>query len=207
MSDDPSPPRPPSTEDAAATEADQVRRRITMFVQPRTKLETGTEPRRVLFVGVNPRECATLEEMLNDAVNPEFTLEHAADETLAIEMLVQRSFDVVLVELDRDRKIWTRLVRDRRLPNVPLIVVDHRGDAGERSLKRAQLIKEGASGYVRRGELSGARFTDLGDDQRPRSGRNTLRVARPRRPQDRGTNQKGTQFQQGRQRTPRSRAG
>ncbi len=160
MSDDPSQEGDndarPSDEDAVIGEAEQLRRRITMFVQPRTVMEPKSQARRVLYVGSSGRECTNLQELLNDAVDPEFELEHAADEMLAIDALNQSRFDAVLVELDRDRRTWTRLVRDRRLPIVPLIVVDHRGDPAERSIKRSQLLKEGAAGYVRRSELSGA---------------------------------------------------
>ncbi|MEM6294233.1 MAG: EAL domain-containing protein [Myxococcota bacterium] len=154
---------PPSREDTASTEADQARRRLTMFVQPRTKVETRADARCVLYVGHNPRESANLQELLDDAVDPPFTVEHAADETLAVEVLNRpdKRFDAVIVELDRDRRMWTRLVRDRRLPNLPLIVVDHRGDPSERSLKRSQLLKEGAAGYVRRSELSGAMLESI----------------------------------------------
>ncbi len=154
-----------SSEDTAAaalTEAEQVRRRLTMFVQPRTKVEEKGE-HTILYVGSNPRECANLQELLNDAVDPGCSVEHAADETVAVELLnrADKSFDAVVVELDRDRRVWTRLVRDRRLPSIPLIVVDHRGGAEERSIRRSQLLKEGAAGYIRRAELSGAMLEAL----------------------------------------------
>ena len=143
--------------ESGVSEVDAIRRRLTMFVQPRTKLETHGDRRTILYVGPNPRECSNLQELLDDAVDPGFGVEHAADETLAIEVLNRpdKAFDAVVVELDRDRRVWTRLVRYRRLPSIPLIVVDHRGTPEERSLRRSQLLKEGASGYVRRSELSG----------------------------------------------------
>ncbi len=156
---------PPAGEDTvtAAAEGDAVRRRLTMFVQPRTKLETSNERRTILYVGANPRECSNLQELLDDAVDPGFAVEHAADETLAIEVLNRpdKVFDAVIVELDRDRRMWTRLVRDRRLPSIPLIVIDHRGTPEERGLRRSQLLKEGAAGYVRRSEVSGAMLEAL----------------------------------------------
>ncbi len=169
MSDDsPSAEGPPeSREDTAAgaapTENEQIRRRLTMFVQPRTKMEAETGVHAILYVGTNPRECANLQELLDDAVDPGCSVEHAADEMLAIELLNRpdKAFHAVVVELDRDRRMWTRLVRDRRLPSIPLIVVDHRGGAEERTLRRSQLLKEGAAGYVRRAELSGAMLEAL----------------------------------------------
>jgi diguanylate cyclase (GGDEF)-like protein/PAS domain S-box-containing protein len=147
----------------ALPEGEAVRRRLTMFVQPRTKMDARSSRRNVLYVGTNPRESANIQELLDDAIDPAFIVEHAADETLAIEMLNRpdKAFDLVIVELDRDRRMWTRLVRDRRLPNVPLIVVDHRGAPDERTLRRAQLLKEGAAGYARRAELSGAMLEAL----------------------------------------------
>lgn len=147
----------------ALSETETVRRRITMFVQPRTKMETNNDRRTILYVGANPRECTNLQELLDDAVDPGFVVDHAADEALAIEVLNRpdKTYNAVVVELDRDRRVWTRLVRDRRLPNVPLIVVDHRGTPEERSIRRAQLLKEGAAGYVRRSELSGAMLEAL----------------------------------------------
>ena len=146
-----------------APEGDAVRRRLTMFVQPRTKMEAQKGRRHLLYVGANPRESAHLQEILDDAIDPGFIVEHAADEMLAIELLnrADKSFDIVVVELDRDRRTWTRLVRDRRLPNIPLIVVDHRGSADQRTLRRSQLLKEGAAGYVRRSELSGAMLESM----------------------------------------------
>ncbi len=157
------PPKPQEDTVTGLSETEAVRRRLTMFVQPRTKMETNNDRRTILYVGSNPRECANLQELLDDAIDPGFVVEHAADETLAIEILNRpdKSYNAVVVELDRDRKTWTRLVRDRRLPSIPLIVVDHRGTPDERSLRRAQLLKEGAAGYVRRSELSGAMLEAL----------------------------------------------
>lgn len=157
------PPKPQEDTVTAPSETEAVRRRLTMFVQPRTKMETNNDRRTILYVGSNPRECANLQELLDDAVDPGFGVEHAADETLAIEILNRpdKTYNAVVVELDRDRQMWTRLVRDRRLPSIPLIVVDHRGTPDERSLRRAQLLKEGAAGYVRRSELSGAMLEAL----------------------------------------------
>ncbi len=148
---------------APISESEAVRRRLTMFVQPRTNMESAKGRRTVLYVGTNPRESANLQELLNDAVDPGFGVEHAPDETIAVEMLNRpdKAFQIVVVELDRDRRMWTRLVRDRRLPSIPLIVIDHRGTPEERSLRRSQLLKEGAAGYVRRSELSGAMLEAL----------------------------------------------
>ena len=161
----PSAKKPSSKEDTVtgAPEGDAVRRRLTMFVQPRTKMETNKERRTILYVGSNPRECSNLQELLDAAVDPVFEVEHAADEMLAIEVLNRpdKAFDAVVVELDRDRRMWTRLVRDRRLPNIPLVVVDHRGPPEERGIRRSQLLKEGAAGYVRRAELSGGMLEAL----------------------------------------------
>ncbi|MCR9165654.1 MAG: putative bifunctional diguanylate cyclase/phosphodiesterase [Nannocystaceae bacterium] len=152
------PPKPKEDTGTAPSETEAIRRRLTMFVQPRTKMETNNDRRTILYVGSNPRECTNLQELLDDAVDPGFAVEHAADEMLAIEILNRpdKTYNAVVVELDRDRRVWTRLVRDRRLPSIPLIVIDHRGPAQERCMRRAQLLKEGAAGYVRRSELSGA---------------------------------------------------
>lgn len=132
------------------------KRRLTMFVQPRTQMEPGRGVKRLLFLGETGRECATLVEMLNDVIDPGFEVDHAVDEILAIEALTKSSYDAVLIELSGDRRTWTRFVRDRRVPTIPLIVVDYDSEPSQRGLRRAQLIKEGASAYVRRTELTGA---------------------------------------------------
>jgi diguanylate cyclase (GGDEF)-like protein/PAS domain S-box-containing protein len=128
----------------------------THFVQPRTSMEPRGDMHRILYVGESAREHMTLGELLEDAQDPPFTVDHAADEVLAIQALGSIDFDAVVVEVATDRRIWTRLVRDRRLPSVPLIAVDIDGRPEERASRRAMLGQEGADAYLLRCEMSGA---------------------------------------------------
>ncbi len=132
------------------------RRKLTLFVQPRVEMEPDRGVRRVLYLGESARECAIVTELLDSVADPPFQVDHAVDEVLAIEALGTKTYDVVLVELTGDRRSWTRFVRDRRVPNVPLICIDSDGDSTERSARRSQVLKEGASAYLRRSELTGA---------------------------------------------------
>ena len=61
------PPTPREDTVTGPSEAEAVRRRLTMFVQPRTKMETSNDRRTILYVGTNPRECTNLQELLDDA--------------------------------------------------------------------------------------------------------------------------------------------
>ena len=138
------------------TEAQAIRRKLTMFVQPRTEMEPGRGQKKVLYLGESVRECQVLREMFNDILDPAFMLDHAVDEVLAIEAVSQTRYDAVVVEISGERRMWTRFVRDRRVPNIPIITIDLDGTAQERSQRRSALLKEGASAYLRRSELTGA---------------------------------------------------
>ena len=140
----------------AADEGQAIRRKLTMFVQPRTQMEPQRGQRRLLYLGESPRECNVICEMLNDVVEPTFIVDHAMDEVIAIEGASRNRYDAIIVEVSGQRRTWTRFVRDRRMPNLPLIVIDADGPPEDRSLRRSQLIKEGASVYIRREELTGA---------------------------------------------------
>jgi diguanylate cyclase (GGDEF)-like protein len=85
-----------------------------------------------------------------------FVVDHAGDEVLAIQALTAVEYDAALVELGHDRSIWTRLVRDRRLPQVPLVGIDSVGRPEERTVRRTALIQEGADAFLLRSELTGA---------------------------------------------------
>ena len=50
----------PSSEAEATLESEATPRRLTMFVQPRTNMESATGRRSVLYVGTNAREAANL---------------------------------------------------------------------------------------------------------------------------------------------------
>jgi diguanylate cyclase (GGDEF)-like protein/PAS domain S-box-containing protein len=143
------------TESHAGPDDNPLRRKLTMFVQPRVEMQPDRGRRNLLYLGDSARECAIVTEMLNDVVDPTFEVEHAVDELLAFECLAKTAFDAVVIEVRGDRRAWTRFVRDRRLPNIPLVCIDCDGDADSRSVRRAQLIKEGAAGYVVRSELTG----------------------------------------------------
>lgn len=133
-----------------------TRRKLTLFVQPRTSLEPGRDLRNVLYVGHSARECNVLVEMLDSVADPPFRVDHAPDENRAFELLSAEPFDVVVIEVGDDRRIWTRFVRDGRLPSTPIICIDGEGARGERSARRSSLLEEGASAYLRREELTGA---------------------------------------------------
>jgi diguanylate cyclase (GGDEF)-like protein/PAS domain S-box-containing protein len=137
--------------------ASKAKRKLTMFVQTRVAYEDAKPgTRRVLYLGESARECAVLREMLDAQRDPLFQIDHAVDEVLAIQALTTAEYDIVIVEVSRERQTWTRFVRDRRVPPVPILVIDCDGDAEERSIRRSELIKEGAAAYLRRPELTGA---------------------------------------------------
>ncbi|MBX7081709.1 MAG: EAL domain-containing protein [Nannocystaceae bacterium] len=130
--------------------------RTTQFVQPRAAAPAVTGHLRVLYVGESSRDHATVVELLEQVGDPSFTCDHAADDVLAIHSLGAVEFDAVLVEVSSDRRTWTRLVRDRRLPAVPIIAIDTTARAEQRSARRSILQHEGADAVVLRSEISGA---------------------------------------------------
>lgn len=135
------------------TPAPSRRRKLTMFVQARVEDKPGAG--RILYLGESPRECALITEMLHALEDPQFQVDHAVDEILAIEAVAAADYDVVVVEARGDRRAWTRFVQDRRVPAIPLIVIDHDGTSAQRSLRRRQTIEEGAAAYLLRSELTG----------------------------------------------------
>ncbi len=131
-------------------------KRTTQFVQVRGQTEPRAGLQRVLYVGESTREYALFVELLEQAADPPFHLDHAADEVLAIQSLTASEYDAALVEIAGDRRVWTRLVRDRRLPPVPLVALDTIGKPEQRTARRSILQHEGADAVVLRSEVSGA---------------------------------------------------
>ncbi len=129
--------------------------RTTQFVQARAPLAPRAGVQKVLFVGASTREHATFVELLEQVCDPPFQCDHAADEVLAIEALGSLEYDALLIEVSLDRRIWTRLVRDRRLPAVSIVAIDTCGKPEQRTARRSVLSHEGADAVVLRSEISG----------------------------------------------------
>jgi diguanylate cyclase (GGDEF)-like protein/PAS domain S-box-containing protein len=129
--------------------------RTTQFVQARAPMAPRAGVQKVLFVGESSREHATLCELLEQAVDPPFACDHAVDDVLAIQALSAQEYDAVLVEVSTDRRTWTRLVRDRRLPAVSIIAIDTYAKPEQRTARRSILTHEGADAVVLRSEISG----------------------------------------------------
>ena len=129
--------------------------RTTQFVQPRPPTAPRAVLQRVLFVGESSREHATMVELLEQAVDPPFLCDHAVDDVLAIAALNSIQYDAVLVEVSADRRTWTRLVRDRRLPLVSIVAIDTTAKPEQRTARRSILSHEGADAVLLRSEISG----------------------------------------------------
>jgi diguanylate cyclase (GGDEF)-like protein/PAS domain S-box-containing protein len=129
--------------------------RTTQFVQTRAPMAPRAGVQKVLFVGESSREHQTMVELLEQAVDPPFACDHAADDVLAIQSLNAQEYDAILVEVSTDRRVWTRLVRDRRLPAVSIIAIDTSAKPEQRTARRSILVHEGADAVVLRSEVSG----------------------------------------------------
>jgi len=129
--------------------------RTTQFVQARVPMAPRSGVQKVLFVGESSREHATLVELLEQVADPPFQCDHAADDVLAIQALGAGDYDAVLIEVSADRRIWTRLVRDRRLPAVSIVALDSTAKPDQRTARRSILSHEGADAVVLRSEISG----------------------------------------------------
>ncbi len=131
-------------------------KRPTNFVQPRMSLEPRAGTQRVLYVGESTRELTTLTGLLADASDPKYVVDHAADDQLAIAAVSSAEYDALLVDVADDQRLWTRLLRDRRLPPIPVVAIDSIGKPAQRTARRSTLVQEGADAVVLRSELSGA---------------------------------------------------
>jgi len=129
--------------------------RTTQFVQTRAPMAPRAGVQKVLFVGESSREHQTIVELLEQAIDPPFACDHAADDVLAIQSLNEQEYDAVLVEVSADRRVWTRLIRDRRLPSVSIIAIDTNARPEQRTARRSILSHEGADAVVLRSEISG----------------------------------------------------
>lgn len=110
---------------------------------------------RVLFVGSSPEDHARFSDLLRSVGSPLFSVDHAIDEAVAVEGLRSTQYDAVLF-LDRHaRQSWSRFVRDRRRPAVPVLFIDPTGRPQTRALRRSQAIHEGAAAYLLDAELTG----------------------------------------------------
>jgi diguanylate cyclase (GGDEF)-like protein/PAS domain S-box-containing protein len=117
---------------------------------------SGAEPAvRTLWIGDDLEAFARAAAMLGELGNPTFELNQVVDEILAIETLTRVEYDVVVFSMTQDRQAWTRFCRDRRVPAVPIVYVDHEATCAERSVRRNQALLEGASGFLRGEELDG----------------------------------------------------
>ena len=126
---------------------------------PRASARMPIEPERrslrVLFVGSEPDDHARIAELLRGVGSPLFTVDHAADEALAIDALRNAAYDAVIYLARHERAAWSRFVRDRRLPPLPVLFIDSTGRPQTRALRRSQAAHEGAAAYLIDDELTG----------------------------------------------------
>ncbi len=127
---------------------------------PRARRRLPMEPERrslrILFVGPAPEDHARISELMRTVGSPLFAVDHGVDEAHAVEALRSTHYDAVLY-LDREqRQGWSRFVRDRRVPAVPILYIDATGRPQTRALRRSQALHEGAACYLLEDELSGA---------------------------------------------------
>jgi diguanylate cyclase (GGDEF)-like protein/PAS domain S-box-containing protein len=109
-----------------------------------------------LWIGDDTEAFTDVAKMLSGVGDPGFVLEQVSDEILALERLSHGTFDAILFAARQDRTAWTRFSRDRRVPAVPIIFIDDASPVSERSQRRTRALQEGAAGYVRAEDLSGA---------------------------------------------------
>ncbi len=110
---------------------------------------------RVLFVGPLVADHQRVHDLLRSVGSPLFAVDHAVDEAVAVEGLRSNVYDAVLYLRREERQGWSRFVRDRRIPLVPILFIDPTGRPQTRALRRSQAIHEGAAGYLIDEELTG----------------------------------------------------
>lgn len=93
--------------------------------------------------------------MLRTVGSPLIAVDHAVDDALAIEALRSAVYDAVLYLARTERQGWSRFVRDRRVPALPILYIDPEGRAMTRALRRSQALHEGAACYLIDAELTG----------------------------------------------------
>jgi len=102
-----------------------------------------------------PEDHTRIVEMMRKIGSPLVTIDHAVDEAQAIEALRTTPYEAVLYLVREQRDGWTRFVRDRRMPAVPILYIDPEGRAMTRALRRSQALHEGAASYLLDEELTG----------------------------------------------------
>ena len=107
------------------------------------------------MVGPKPEDHQRIAEMMRKVGSPLVSVDHAADDALAIEALRSAHYDAVLYLVREDRQMWSRFVRDRRIPQIPILYVDPEGRPMTRALRRSQALHEGAAVYLVDEELTG----------------------------------------------------
>lgn len=110
---------------------------------------------RLLLVVESREDHGRIAQMMRDVGSPLVAVDHAADDALAIEALRSAHYDAVLYLTRNQREGWSRFVRDRRVPPVPILFIDPDGRPMTRALRRAQALHEGAASYLLDEELTG----------------------------------------------------
>lgn len=124
----------------------------------RRRVSTAPERRslRLLLVAEGGRDEHTrIADMMRGVGSPLVTVDHAVDDAVAVEALRSAHYDAVLYLALEERQGWSRFIRDRRVPPVPIVFIDADGRAMTRSLRRAQALNEGAASYLLADELTG----------------------------------------------------
>ena len=112
----------------------------------------------LLVIAEHESQFVTLSGLLAELDDFTARLAYATDAESAIEAMAGSAFDCILFFQSSDRKTWLDLVRDRRVPDIPLVFVenDSARTAGTRASRRRQRLAEGATGYLQGSDLSGA---------------------------------------------------
>ncbi|MEX1366376.1 MAG: EAL domain-containing protein [Nannocystaceae bacterium] len=110
---------------------------------------------RLLLVVESREDHRRIAQMMREVGSPLVAVDHAADDALAVEALRSAHYDAVLYLTRSEREGWSRFVRDRRVPPVPILFIDPDGRPMTRALRRSQALHEGAASYLLDEELTG----------------------------------------------------
>ena len=108
---------------------------------------------RVLLVEDNPGDARLIQEMLAEARDPSFDLEHVETLSAGLERLGVGGVDAVLLDLSLPdgQGLDTFVKAHARAPGVPIVVLSGHDDEGFAT----QAVKKGAQDYLVKGRISG----------------------------------------------------
>lgn len=134
-----------------STSPDTVRTSLRE-VSERHLAATATQ---VLAITDDPTRVEIVRAALAEVGEHGFVVAHAADEVLAEQALGNQEYACIVFWRSDDRTTWSRFIRGRRHPRVPIVYVDETLSTEDRVARRRAVLDEGAWGYVRADELTG----------------------------------------------------